>query len=99
MRAVPRVARGVVLTEDEANGSAIPCHDDGVADHHTRANRPRDWGKGRHRVVIVGGGFAGLYAALHTVASATLGGVGGDARYLAERMGLIDAADVEVATA
>lgn len=36
---------------------------------------------------------------LHTVASATLGGVGGDARYLAERMGLTDAANVEVATA
>jgi NADH dehydrogenase len=34
-----------------------------VADHPVRADRPRDSGSGRHRVVIVGGGFAGLYAA------------------------------------
>ena len=36
---------------------------------------------------------------LHTFISATLVGVGSDARYLAERMGLIDAAGVEPVTA
>jgi NADH dehydrogenase len=35
----------------------------GVVDHQTRADRARGSGSGRHRVVIVGGGFAGLYAA------------------------------------
>jgi NADH dehydrogenase len=34
-----------------------------VADHPFRADGPSDSGSGRHRVVIVGGGFAGLYAA------------------------------------
>jgi NADH dehydrogenase len=35
----------------------------GVVDHQTRADRARGSGSGRHRIVIVGGGFAGLYAA------------------------------------
>jgi len=34
-----------------------------VADHPVRADAPSGSGSGRHRVVIVGGGFAGLYAA------------------------------------
>jgi NADH dehydrogenase len=43
--------------------TSIRRQDDGVTDRETQADRRRDSGAGRHRVVIVGGGFAGLYAA------------------------------------